>query len=230
MARSLFRYFSQAEFADAFLGGELLFRSLSYYRDYEDKGVRGDKDEGTSVYRPSGGLVVNNLTQGTTFTLEGSAFEASARTHEIFVYCLSKSFNQALWNDFGAKVCIQICDIAAFCRRISQALPEGATCPGSAGRQRIGQHVEYYDPAEGGGPRWAQPDKIATAKSRDYSGQDEFRLAFGFNNAFGFEQAAYRIAGGNAERAANPSQHRNHLIQAQSLKDICRVHAQPGAA
>jgi len=42
MKQSLFRYMS-AEYAEAFVRrGEILFRSLSYYRDYEDDGVRGD--------------------------------------------------------------------------------------------------------------------------------------------------------------------------------------------
>jgi hypothetical protein len=230
MPRHLYRYFSDPKHADDFADGLLLFKTLAYYRDYEDNGVRGDKNEGTSIYRPSGGLVVNNQTKGTTFTLDGSAFEASARAQEIFVYCLSKSFNDFLWNEFEAKACVEISCTATFCRRISLALPEGASCPGPAHRQRLGHHVEYYNPAEVGGARWALPDKIATAKSRDYSVQDEFRLAFGLNNAFAFEHANYRIADDSAEKVADPSQHHSHFLRAQSLRDICRIHTRPRSA
>ena len=45
----LVRYFSEKN-AHAFVErGEVLFRALSYFRDYEDKGVRADEHEGTLV-------------------------------------------------------------------------------------------------------------------------------------------------------------------------------------
>jgi hypothetical protein len=52
---------------------------LAYFRDYEDENVRKDKHEGTAVFRPADGLVVNNHTQRTTFTLAGYAFESTAQ-------------------------------------------------------------------------------------------------------------------------------------------------------
>ncbi len=58
----LYKYFSERKWADAFLEGNLLFRSLAYYRDYEDAEIRGDYNEGTMLYRPVEGLVVNNQT------------------------------------------------------------------------------------------------------------------------------------------------------------------------
>jgi hypothetical protein len=58
---SLFRYFS-ARNAEAFIErGEVLFRSLSYFRDYEDAGVRSDEHEGTLVHLPTAGLKVNKV-------------------------------------------------------------------------------------------------------------------------------------------------------------------------
>ena len=73
MRHRLYKYFSDRKWANAFLDGEILFRSLSYFRDYEDKNVRGDEKEGTAVYRPKEGLVITNHTQGTTFTLSDHA-------------------------------------------------------------------------------------------------------------------------------------------------------------
>ena len=76
MARhSLFKYYAERRWADKFLDGKLLFRSLSYFRDVEDKNVREDQNEGNAISRPEGGVVVNNETQGTTFTLPDYAFE-----------------------------------------------------------------------------------------------------------------------------------------------------------
>jgi len=41
------QYFSECQWAERFLDGEILFRSLSYFRDYEDSEVRGDRNEGS---------------------------------------------------------------------------------------------------------------------------------------------------------------------------------------
>ena len=41
--RSLFKYFSEEKYAEAFRDGQLLFRALSYFRDVEDRQVRGDE-------------------------------------------------------------------------------------------------------------------------------------------------------------------------------------------
>jgi hypothetical protein len=89
MKHSLFKYFPERRWAEAFLDGQVLFRSLSYFQDYEDKDVRGDNGEGTARFRPAGGLVVNNLTHGTTFTLQGHAFESAAKQDEVFVFCVT---------------------------------------------------------------------------------------------------------------------------------------------
>ena len=83
MARhSLFKYYNERRWADEFLDGKLLFRSLSYFRDVEDKNVREDQNEGNAVFRPEGGLVINNETRGTTLTLPGYAFESRVKQHE----------------------------------------------------------------------------------------------------------------------------------------------------
>ena len=55
----LFRYYLSSEYADAFVrNGEVLFHALSYFRDYEDDGVRADECEGTLVHLPKQGLKV----------------------------------------------------------------------------------------------------------------------------------------------------------------------------
>src|SRR5947209_12943629 len=89
--RSLFKYYSESRWAEAFLDGDLLFRSLAYFRDYEDNETRGDRSEGSAVFRPAAGLVVNNQTQGETFTLPRHALVSRAKQEEIFVFCVSRS-------------------------------------------------------------------------------------------------------------------------------------------
>ena len=116
-------YFSERKWAEAFLDGEVLFRSLAYFRDYEDENVRKDKGEGNSIYKPAEGLLVTNQTQGKTLTLPGYAFEATANQEEIFVFCTSRSLNDELRKRFEATVCVEILKIPTFCERVRRALP-----------------------------------------------------------------------------------------------------------
>lgn len=123
MRHSLYKYFSDLKWANAFLDGEILFRSLSYFRDYEDKNVRGDQNEGVAVFRPQRGLIVTNQTQGTTFTLPDHAFESAANQEEIFVFCASRSLSNELRERFEAVACVEILNIRSLCSRIETALP-----------------------------------------------------------------------------------------------------------
>ncbi|KVD68856.1 hypothetical protein WS62_14020 [Burkholderia sp. ABCPW 14] len=219
----LYKYFSDRKWAEEFFDGKLLFRSLAYFRDYEDNHVRSDDKEGTSVYRPNGGLIINNLTQGTTFTLPYHAFESSAKQDEIFVYCLSRSLSEMLRQRFDAAVCVEVLDVAAFCTRITAALPPAATFPGQSGKTKIGWRVDYYNEAEAANPRWALPDMIATAKSKGYAWQEEFRLVFSLTKAFAFENVTPRLVHVNSKDAAKPDEHHKRLVCAQGLRDICRL-------
>jgi hypothetical protein len=222
--RSLYKYFSERKWAEAFLRGEVLFRSLSYFRDYEDRNVREDRNEGTAIFRPEGGLVVNNITQGTTITLPGHAFESLANQEEIFVFCLSRILADELCQGFKATVCAEILNVGAFCNRIEAALPPTAIFPGPPGHKRIGHRVEYYQETEAANPRWALPDVIATSKLHNYGWQDEFRLVFSLTEALGFEKVALRVTHGSDKKPPNPAEHHCWPVSAGSLHDICRLH------
>lgn len=209
--RSLYKYFCEHKWSETFLDGEVLFRSLSYFRDYEDKKVRKDQYEGTAIFRPEGGLIVNNLTRGKTFTLPGHAFESTARQDEIFVFCLSRSFTHEIRERFKAVACVEILDARTFFMRVKAALPNQATFPGPPGRTRIGRRVEYYRETEGGNPRWALPDVIATSKRECYAWQDEFRLVFSLTDALRFENVALRIVSDNTGKAQDACEHPSYL-------------------
>jgi hypothetical protein len=127
--RSLYKYYSERKWAEEFLDGKLLFRSLAYFRDYEDKSVREDQNEGAALFRPEGGLIVNNLTQGKTFILPDHAFVSGAKQEEIFVFCTSRSDTDELRQGFKAVACVEILDIGTFCSRIEAALPPAARFP-----------------------------------------------------------------------------------------------------
>jgi hypothetical protein len=228
--RALYKYFSERKWAEEFLKGELLFHSLSYFRDYEDNNVRGDQNEGTVIFRPDNGLVVNNLTQGTTFLLPGYAIESAVKQEEIFVLCASRSFTDKLRDRFQAVVCVEIRCVETFCNRIAAALPPAATFPGRPGRNRIGQRVQYYKETEAGNPRWALPDVIATSKVDSYAWQEEFRLVFSLTNALGFQNVDVCLTQSNAKQFWNPAEQHCYPLSARSLCDICELHEFQNAA
>ena len=113
----------------------------AYFRDYEDAEIRGDQNEGNSVFRPANGLAVYNRTQRRPFVLPDTAFESGANVGEIFVFCMSKSFAELQRERFRAAACVEILDARAFCHRVQKALPRRAAFPGRPEHTRIGQHV-----------------------------------------------------------------------------------------
>jgi hypothetical protein len=87
-----------------------------------------------------------------------------------------------------------------------------------------GQRVEYYQETEGGNPRWALPDKIATSKLESYAWQDEYRLVFSLTDALGFEKVTTRLVGGKPQESPRLGEHHEYRVKTQNLRDICRLY------
>jgi hypothetical protein len=212
--RSVYKYFSEHKYAEAFLDGQMLFRSLAYFRDNEDA-VRGDEYEGTSTFLPDGGIVVSNQTQGTTFTLP-MAFESSVKAYEIFVYCTSRTLSANVAGQFNAVTCVEVRNVKALCTRIRSTLPSTATF-----RARP---VEYYSRNQDCNPRWALPDHIATSKLDYWASQDEYRFLFSFTDALGFEKVALRLVSRKGRPDPKTDEHIDHFLSIGSVRDICVLH------
>lgn len=216
MRRSLYKYYDRREWAEALLDGKLLFHSLAFFRDYEDKNGRGDRNEGTSIFRPDGGLIINNETQGKTIKLPDHAFTSAANPEEIFVFSTSRSPSDRLREDLKAVACVEIMKVGSFCGRIKAALPPNATFRG--------RRVVYYHESESCNPRWALPEEIAVSKLDSFAWQDEYRFIFCLTDAFGFEKVALRFVHDKASSTPNPTEHHAYVVEARSLRDICRLH------
>jgi len=219
MRHSLYRYFTERKWAGEFIDGKMRFRSLAYFRDYENESeaeaVRKDDKEGNLVFGPPEGLLVSNQTQATTGALPGFRMESRTKQAEIFVLCASRYFSEELRNRFGAVVCVEILKIAAFCRRIEQALPQNGTF--FAGK------VIYYDPSQGPEERWALPDLITRSKFKSYEWQHEYRFLLSLTDALEFENATYRLIRGDFKEAPKPEEHLEFRVHAKNLRDICRL-------
>ena len=84
------------------------------------------------------GLEINNLTQRTQSNLQRGA-EFITKAHEIFVYCVSMSFNDVLKKEFDAKACVEVCDPLKFIQRWQKALPPEALVTSGA----VGDYPKY---------------------------------------------------------------------------------------
>jgi hypothetical protein len=135
---------------------------------------------------------------------------------EIFIFCASRSHSDVRREKFGAVVCVEILKIKTLCERIEAALPPEAAFHG--------QPVKYYHYTEGGNPRWALPDKIATSKLSSYAWQDEYRLVFCLTDALRFENIDLRLGQENAREPPRRAKHQEYLVSTRSLRDICQLH------
>lgn len=212
---TLFKFYDERRWAERFLAGELLCWSVSYYRDREDE-IRGDKNEGRSEYRPQGGLVINNITQGTSFCIPNSAMLSAVKQDEIFAFCMSTSSDAVVANQLGSTF-VEILDGPEFVRRVRAALPENATF--------FSRAVEYYDASNPPEARWAVPEFISTAKQRSptYVSQAEYRLVFSLTDALEFQKVALSITTGQAQPTPRRNSYPNYMIEAGDLTDICRL-------
>ena len=118
---SLYRYFSEKN-AHAFVQkGEVLFRALSYFRNYEDDEARGDKFEGTLIHLPDNGLKVKNVHTVQEISLP-YRFDSTAKEDDIFVYCMSQVLSMEIAKRFQAEVAVEIFDLAKFLNLVRSAL------------------------------------------------------------------------------------------------------------
>ena len=228
MRHSRFKYFHNPDHAQDFLDGAMFCWNAAYYRDYEDAKVAqvvGDEYEGTRLYRPLNGLEIANLTQHTGGTLQVGA-EFITKAHEIFVYCVSMSFNDALKTEFDAKACVEICDPRAFIQRWQRALPpEALVTSGAVGdyQKYVCRMVCYYDAHDLPRNVWAIPDLITTTKLRRFAYQEEYRFAYTRTDAFKFENVRVELVDRKARPAPKADEHRHETLHLGDLHDICRL-------
>lgn len=215
---SIFKY-TPAKYVEGFVRrGEVLFRSLSYYRDYEEQQVRGDKHEGTRTHSKRGGLALTMVESGEIVTFNGS-FESNAKTDDIFVLCLSTELSPRLAHDFATATCIEIHNPTLLLTGIRSALNRR---PAIKNKLLLHAPVTYYDAADDVNIEWAFPDRIAMSKTKHYEGQKEYRIAFGINNALAFQNITERLVMANHTNTRSYD-HPQMLLKVGDLRRCCTV-------
>lgn len=175
--------FLKSEYADnLFNNGELRIGTLYDFRNHEAYGnKRGDKDEGQkAIYENVNTLVesaenntlspfvkqVFSIKQGVTnIRIENITVSQPLNSADCYIYCMSYEFNENLYEEFQADVCIEIKSPYKFIGAISKCFKNSDFIKLSKiiytqRNQPYGQHDEYH---------------AATIKSENYKPQKEVR-------------------------------------------------------
>jgi hypothetical protein len=217
---SLYRYLSERYVKSFIAGGEIWFRSLSYFRDFEDELVRGDEFEGTRVHLPADGLKLTMMATGEEVLVPYS-FESTAREDDIFVYCLSTVLSKSLAAEFKTSVCVEIFKPSAFEGLVQRALDRR---PSIKNKRLYSQPIAYYDRSDPPIVDWALPERIALSKPAYFSHQSEHRLAFAVNGAFDVQNVSVRLAPLGNRRPVRSMLHPHRTLNIGNLSKLCKVH------
>jgi len=219
----LYKYLS-SQYLEAFLvRGEVLFRSLSYFRRLEEMEVRGDAYEGVRLFAPNGGLEIRKNGSEVPERLP-MAFEAKVQEREILVFCLSTCLSPALASEFGADTCVEILEPEKFIASVQRAL---LSRPSLKSKRLVHGLVSYYEPETPPLAAWAVPEQVALSKLTRYERQAEYRLAVGRRRAFELENVQTQLTSTPGLAPTSLSGHPKAILTAGSLKAICRVHTFP---
>ena len=216
----LVRYFGREEYAQSLVEeGVVLFRSLSYFRDYEDVGVRADPYEGTLAHRPDDGLKLQLVKDRQTIELPHT-FEARTKEDEILVCCLSTQLSSYIARRFQAKVAVLIKDRGTFVARIRRALKD---LPQTQPTQLVHGNVKYVGRHSPPGIDWALPERIALRKPDSFQWQSEYRIAVPIGDAFAVQNVELSLVTPEGNRQVKRENHPHLSIRLGSLRSICSV-------
>ena len=217
---SLFKYLPD-QFVDPFIReGKILFRALSYFRDYEDAQIRGDEFEGTKLFRPEPGLEITKTETGEKLVLPYS-LESTTNEKDIFVFCTSSVLSNDLASEFSASTCIEIFDISRFLSEIRNAL---ARRPSIKNKTLLHGLVNYYSATDPPLADWALPERITMSKLNAYSKQQEHRIAFGINGALRVQNTSQRLVPLGNRHQSRLSEHPECMLKIGNIGKICKIH------
>lgn len=200
--------------------GDLLFRNLSYFRQYEDN-RRGDPLEGFHRDNPDNDITLSDPKTGKILAKGDFSFLNSTNTDLINVFCLSKAIKPELYEEFKADCCIEIIDADEFIRRTMFAVKRLISAHDSG---LLTGPVNYYMHNAPAGFDIKNPQNLAFAKGVTYEHQKEFRLVFGTKKAFDLKQQivinkSYDFIG-EAKKGTPKEKH----IFIGDIRDIVKIH------
>lgn len=160
--------------------GRLLFRNLTSFKRMEDA-ARKDVSEGCHVDNPDNDVILENITTKKRFVGRFS-MRTSINSDKVFVFCMSKTYGDELFDRFGCDACVCINDFSEFIRRCHRAIKR-LVFVDSLGC--LYGDVEYYSINRASTHRSIEkPTDIPFLKHSVFREQDEYRIVFGRKGAF----------------------------------------------
>ena len=218
---AIYRYFDKEIYAAALIQkGQLLFRSLSYFRDLEGDAARGDKHDGKLRYAPVAGLELKK-TDGVTVKLPECHFVSSVNESEIFVSCFSNEFSEKTAVEFGSPFCVEI----ASAEDVIVRLKSRASCQSMLDYSNaLSGDVEYRALETEPLANWALPEKVAFIKPLEFAAQNEFRFVIGKRGALDVENVRCEIVDANALSVAAHQVAQKFSIELGSFDGLAKLH------
>jgi hypothetical protein len=216
----LYKYLPRKYLDSVLNDGAFLFRSLSYFQDYEDSEIRGDQFEGINKYNGKDGLEINNLTTGIK-TKENWTFKSMVDSENIFIFSTSTRLSAELAKEFNCDVCIEFNDIGKIINGIRKAVERRKSIKPN---KLIVSDIIYYHDSDAPGVDWSLPDKITFRKLECFAWQNEYRFAFSKSNALksGNTKQEVEIVSSNKKGRVHP--YPEYLLKIGNIKEYCTVH------
>ena len=215
LPQRLYKYLPYRYVGQVLNNGELLFRNLTYFQQYECE-QRGDPLEGHHRDNPDNDIEITVLSTGEKIKGDYS-FLNSTDAELIYVFCLSKTYSKELYEKFDSDACIEITDVEEFIRRVRIKIKQLISVHKNG---LLHNDVKYYAANQPAEFNIKEPKEIAFAKDEAFRNQDEYRLVFGTKKAFKLEQKIVVNATYNFREEAMKGIPKDKLTKVGSISDI----------
>lgn len=212
----LYKYL-RADYANRFVErGEILFRTLSYFRSVEHA-ARGDEAEGVHIDAPDNDVT---LTTNTGIRSVGRyRYLRSVNQDRVFAFCCSTELDARLFTAFDADACVVIHDLDTFLTRckVAARTPLPLDPPGL-----VHGPVSYFAPNRAPLLDVSVSQNIPFLKHEGFSDQKEYRVVFARRGGFTVTQRIVQPAFTFAEEIA-VSRKFQRLLRLGDLSEIAEV-------
>lgn len=216
----LYKYLPLVHATSMLERGEVLTRSLSYFRAVEHR-ARGDQIEGMHVDAPNNDVT---LTSNTGIRSVGRyRFLRSVRQDRVFAFCCSTEYDARLFESFEADACVVIRDEAEFFERLRKAIKRTGVAVKPYLRHG---RVAYFDPAAEAPIDVTKAKNLPFLKHQAFEEQREYRAVYAGRGAYKvlmrIVQPAFTL-----ESEVRMAKKHQRILRLGSLVDIAEIAPKP---
>jgi len=216
----IFKYFTEEDHARAFINkGQMLFRTLAYFRALEFDEERGDPNDGELNFRPDNGLQLTKE-DGSVVAMPGWRFVSSGSPSDMFVFCASTELSEKIAKKLGP-FCVEIFDPVFLVAKLRARLRIRSQFDA---RNVYFKTVDYRDLNAEPKADWALPERMAFIKPKEFEDQQEFRFVIGKKRVFDVQNVEIKLQKGDAILDVNETDSAPFFLNLGQLNDKGRIH------